>query len=102
MSLIPIVLLLAGLGFKISSVPFHTWAPDVYAGAPTPVAGLLAAGSKAMGFAAVFNVFVMGLVGAKPNWQLAVAAVAAASILFGNLVALQQNSIRRMLAYSSI
>jgi len=101
-SLIPIVLLLAGLGFKISSVPFHAWAPDVYAGAPSPVAGLLASGSKAMGFAAVFNVFVVGMVGIKGNWQLAVAAVAGASILFGNIVALQQNSIRRMLAYSSI
>ena len=100
--LIPIVMLLAGLGFKISSVPFHAWAPDVYSGAPSPVAGLLAAGSKAMGFAAVFNVFVIGLVGVKSNWQMAVAAVAGASILFGNLVALQQNSIRRMLAYSSI
>ena len=102
LSLIPIVLLLGGLGFKISSVPFHAWAPDVYSGAPAPVAGLLAAGSKAMGFVAVFNVFVVGLVGVKSDWQMAVAAIAAASILFGNLVALQQNSIRRMLAYSSI
>jgi F420H2 dehydrogenase subunit N len=101
-ALIAIVLLLAGLGFKVSAVPFHAWAPDVYAGAPAPVAGLLASGSKAMGFVAVFNVFVVGLVGAKPDWQIAVAAVAAASILFGNLVALQQQSIRRMLAYSSI
>jgi F420H2 dehydrogenase subunit N len=100
--LIPIVMFLAGLGFKISSVPFHAWAPDVYSGAPPAVVGLLASGSKAMGFVAAFNVFVVGLGGIKPSWQMAVAAVAAASILFGNLVALQQNSVRRMLAYSSI
>lgn len=99
---IPIVMFLAGLGFKVSSVPFHAWAPDVYAGAPPPVVGLLASGSKAMGFVAAFNVFVVGLGGVKASWQMAIAAVAAASILFGNLVALQQNSVRRMLAYSSI
>jgi NADH-quinone oxidoreductase subunit N len=101
-SLIPIAFVLAGLGFKISSVPFHAWAPDVYSGAPAPVAGMLAAGSKAMGFAAVFNVFLVGLVGLKTNWELGIALVAAASMFFGNLVALQQTSIRRMLAYSSI
>lgn len=100
--LVPIVMFLAGLGFKVSSVPFHAWAPDVYSGAPPPVVGLLASGSKAMGFVAAFNVFVVGLGGIKASWQMAIAAVAAASILFGNLVALQQNSVRRMLAYSSI
>lgn len=102
LSLIPIAFLLAGLGFKISSVPFHAWAPDVYSGAPPAVAGMLAAGSKAMGFVAVFNVFLVGLVGLKTNWQLAVALIAAASMFFGNLVAIQQTNIRRMLAYSSI
>jgi len=101
-SLLPIVMVLAGIGFKVSSVPFHAWAPDVYSGAPAPVAGILASGSKAMGFVAAFNVFAVGLVGLKSNWQFAIAAVAAASILFGNLVALQQQNIRRMLAYSSI
>jgi NADH-quinone oxidoreductase subunit N len=101
-SMVAIVLLLAGLGFKISAVPFHAWAPDVYSGAPVPVAGMLAAASKAMGFAALFNVFVVGLIGVKANWELAVALLAAASMFVGNLVALQQTSIRRMLAYSSI
>jgi proton-translocating NADH-quinone oxidoreductase chain N len=101
-SLVVIVMLLAGLGFKISSVPFHAWAPDVYSGAPAPVAGMLAAGSKAMGFVAVFNVFLVGLVGLKSNWELTVAIIAAASMTFGNIVALQQTNIRRMLAYSSI
>lgn len=100
--LVPIVLLLAGLGFKISSVPFHAWAPDVYSGAPAPVAGMLAAGSKAMGFAAIFNIFLVGLAGVKTDWELVVALIAVASMFFGNLVALQQTNLRRMLAYSSI
>lgn len=102
MSLIAIVLFSAGLGFKISSAPFHLWAPDVYCGSPAPVAGMLAAGSKAMGFAAVFNVFLVGLIGVAADWQLAMAAIAVVTMFVGNLVALQQDSIRRMLAYSSI
>ncbi len=101
-SFIAIVFFLGGLGFKISSAPFHLWAPDVYSGAPSPVAGMLAAGSKAMGFAAVFNVFLVGLIGVAQNWQLAVAVIAVVSMFVGNLIALKQNSLRRMLAYSSI
>jgi NADH-quinone oxidoreductase subunit N len=101
-SLIAIVLLLAGLGFKVSAVPFHAWAPDVYSGAPVPVAGILASASKAMGFVAMFNVFLVGLTGAQANWQLAVALVAVVTMTVGNLVALQQTNLRRMLAYSSI
>ncbi len=100
--LLPIVFLLGGIGFKLSSVPFQAWAPDVYAGAPAPVAGLLASASKAMGLAAVVLVFLQALPGAKENWQLIVALVAAGSMFFGNLVALQQTNLRRMLAYSSI
>ncbi len=102
MSFIAIVFFLGGLGFKISSAPFHLWAPDVYSGSPSPVAGMLAAGSKAMGFAAVFNVFLVGLIGVAQNWQLVVAVVAVVSMFVGNLIALKQNSLRRMLAYSSI
>ncbi len=101
-SVVAIVLLLVGLGFKISMVPFHAWAPDVYNGAPVPVAGMLAAASKAMGFVAIFQVFLVGLGGVKANWELAVALLAVASMFFGNLVAIQQTSLRRMLAYSSI
>jgi proton-translocating NADH-quinone oxidoreductase chain N len=101
-SLVAIVLLLAGLGFKISSVPFHAWAPDVYSGAPVPVAGVLASASKAMGFVALFNVFLVGLIGVKANWELAVAILAVVTMTVGNLVALQQSNVRRMLAYSSI
>ncbi|MGB0653605.1 MAG: NADH-quinone oxidoreductase subunit N [Thermoplasmatota archaeon] len=102
LSTIAIVLLLGGLGFKISSVPFHLWSPDVYHGAPAPVAGMLATASKAMGFAAVFNIFLVGLVGVKSNWELAVALIATVTMVVGNFVAIQQTSLRRMLAYSSV
>jgi proton-translocating NADH-quinone oxidoreductase chain N len=101
-SLLAIVLLLAGLGFKISAVPFHAWAPDVYSGAPVPVAGVLASASKAMGFLAIVQVFLVGLLGVKSNWELAVALLAVITMTVGNLVALQQTNLRRMLAYSSI
>lgn len=101
-SILPIVLLLAGLGFKVSSVPFHAWAPDVYSGAPVPVAAVLASASKAMGFVAIFQVFLVGLFNVKANWELAVALLAAVTMFVGNLVALQQQNLRRMLAYSSI
>jgi proton-translocating NADH-quinone oxidoreductase chain N len=101
-SLLAIVLLLAGLGFKISAVPFHAWAPDVYSGAPVPVAGMLASASKAMGFVAIFQVFLVGLIGVKSNWELAVGLLAIITMTVGNLVALQQTNLRRMLAYSSI
>lgn len=97
-----VVFLLVGLGFKISSVPAHTWAPDVYYGAPTPVTAMLASASKAMGFVAVFQVFLVALLGIRTNWELAVALVAAVTMTVGNLVALRQNNLRRMLAYSSI
>ncbi len=101
-SFVAILLVGAGLAFKVSSVPFQMWAPDVYYGAPVPVAGMLASASKAMGFVAVFNVFLVGFFGLKANWELALAAIAVATMFVGNLVALQQDSIRRMLAYSSI
>ncbi len=96
------VLVLAGFGFKIAAVPFHMWAPDVYEGAPTPVSGLLAAASKKMGFAALFKVFLIGLVVTKTDWEVAVALIAIVTMTVGNLIAVSQNSIKRMLAYSSI
>jgi proton-translocating NADH-quinone oxidoreductase chain N len=102
MVLVPVVLLLAGLGFKISAVPFHAWAPDVYDGSPAPIAGFLAAASKAMGFVALFQIFLVALAGMKADWELIVALIATVSMFFGNLVAIQQQSVSRMLAYSSI
>ncbi|MGB1697380.1 MAG: NADH-quinone oxidoreductase subunit N [Thermoplasmatota archaeon] len=102
MVLVPVVMLLAGLGFKISSVPFHAWAPDVYDGAPAPIAGFLAGASKAMGFVALFQIFLVSLGSMKADWELIVALIATASMFYGNLVAIQQQSVARMLAYSSI
>ncbi len=96
------VLILAGFGFKVAAVPFHMWAPDVYEGAPTPISGLLAAASKKMGFAAFFKVFLMGLMVTKTDWEVAIAVLAVLTMTVGNLIAVSQNNIKRMLAYSSV
>jgi NADH-quinone oxidoreductase subunit N len=95
-------LLLVGFGFKISSVPFHMWTPDAYEGAPTPVTGFMAVGVKAAAFAAFLRVFVVGfdLSADKVNSLLWVFAVATMTV--GNLAAIAQHNIKRMLAYSSI
>jgi NADH-quinone oxidoreductase subunit N len=95
-------LLLIGLGFKISAVPFHMWAPDVYDGSPTPVSGLMATGVKAAAFAALVRLLMEAFPSAIAIWQPIVAALAIASMAVGNLVALAQRSLKRMLAYSSI
>ena len=94
--------ILAGLGFKIAVVPFHAWAPDVYQGAPTPVTTLLAAGSKAMGFVALFRVFLFTMEAVSDEWKLILGIIALASMTIGNLAAITQDDIGRMLAYSSI
>lgn len=95
-------LVLSGLGFKISSVPFHMWAPDVYHGAPTPVAALLAVASKAAGFAVLMRILV-GIFAAYAHLFVPLLAVlAAATTIFGNLVAIPQTNMKRLLAYSSI
>lgn len=95
-------LLLAGFGYKIAMVPFHNYAADVYEGAPNTVGGFLAAGSKQMGFAALFKVFFLGLFAVKANWDMMVGIIAIVTMIVGNVVALQQTNIKRMLAYSSI
>ena len=94
--------ILAGLGFKVAIVPFHAWAPDVYEGAPTPVTTLLAAASKAMGFVALFRVFAFTLESFSDEWMLVLGIIALASMTLGNLIAISQEDIGRMLAYSSI
>ena len=94
------VLVLAGLGYKISAVPFHQWTPDVYEGAPTPITAFLSVGSKAAGFAALLRVLYIALPPAA--WVTIVAGIAAVSMILGNLVALSEQNIKRMLAYSSI
>ena len=100
-----IALLLVGLGFKLSAVPFHAWAPDAYEGAPLPVTAYLAIGSKAAAFALTLRLFAEAIVpaaGRWDDWQLVIAALAALTMLLGNLVALAQRNLKRLLAYSSI
>ncbi|MCL7411242.1 MAG: F(420)H(2) dehydrogenase subunit N [Methanosarcinaceae archaeon] len=100
--LIAVVMLIAGFGFKMALVPFHMWAPDTYQGAPTVISALLAAGSKKMGFVAAFRVFVVALALLSPNWQTAFAILAVITMTLGNVVAISQTSVKRMLAYSSV
>ncbi len=95
-------LLLVGFGFKIASVPFHMWAPDVYEGAPTPTTAFMAAGVKAAAFGALLRVFGFSLVGLAAHWRPIVAAIAVATMVVGNLAALAQPRLKRMLAYSSV
>jgi NADH-quinone oxidoreductase subunit N len=97
-----IFLLLVGLGFKVSIVPFHFWAPDVYEGSPTPVAGFLSTASKAAGFAVVIRLFFIAFPGFAPAWTMVFAVLAAVTMTVGNLLALPQTNIKRLLAYSSI
>jgi NADH-quinone oxidoreductase subunit N len=95
-------LLLVGFGFKISSVPFHMWAPDVYEGAPTTITALIATGSKAAAFAALIRILVVALRGAQADWSALLWGVAALTMTVGNVVAVAQSNLKRMLAYSSI
>ncbi|WP_094227788.1 F(420)H(2) dehydrogenase subunit N [Methanolobus psychrotolerans] len=102
MGLVAVVLLIAGFGFKIALVPFHMWAPDTYQGAPSVVSALLAAGSKKMGIVAALKIFVVALIALKAEWQIAFAILAVITMTYGNIVALNQTSVKRMLAYSSL
>ena len=95
-------LVLAGLAFKVSLFPFHFWAPDVYEGAPTPVAGFLSTASKAAGFAVLIRLFVVVFPLVNKDWSLILAILATLTMTVGNLIALAQKSVKRMLAYSSI
>lgn len=95
-------LIIVGLGFKISLVPFHFWAPDTYEGAPTPVAGFLSTASKAAGFAVLLRLFISAFPQIAIDWQMLVAILAVLTMTLGNLVALAQTNIKRLLAYSSI
>ena len=95
-------MILAGLGFKMAAVPFHLWAPDVYEGGPTPVTAHLSVLSKAAAFALTLRFFAEALPSSVEQWQLAVAIIAAVTMTIGNLTALAQRNIKRLLAYSSI
>ncbi len=102
------IMIIAGIGFKLALPPFHQWAPDVYEGAPTPVAAFLSVGSKAAGLIAFAKIFVGGLNAFWPtymapnDWGKLVAIVAALAMILGNTVAIRQTNIKRLLAYSSI
>jgi len=103
---VALVLITAGLGFKVAAVPFHLWAPDTYQGAPAPVAALIASGSKVASFA-VLIALTGGVIGSQPlgsspTWIVLLVWMATGSILLGNLAALVQTSVRRLLAYSAI
>ena len=95
-------MILTGVGFKLGVVPFHMWTPDVYEGAPAPVTAFVATVSKGAMFALLFRYFLEGRVYAFPSVRLAIATVAVLSMLAGNLLALHQDNVKRILAYSSI
>ena len=99
---VAIFLTIGGFAFKVSAVPFHFWTPDTYEGAPTPVTAFLSTASKAGGFVALLTIVAYGFFPAQDSWEPVLWVLAAASIIYGNLVALRQTNIVRMLAYSSI
>jgi NAD(P)H-quinone oxidoreductase subunit 2 len=99
---IALVFVIAGIGFKISAAPFHQWTPDVYEGAPTPVIAFLSVGSKAAGFALAIRLLTTVFPMVADEWRFVFTALAVLSMVLGNVVALAQTSMKRMLAYSSI
>ena len=108
---VAIVMIAIGFGFKVAAAPFHFWAPDVYEGAPTTSAALIASSSKVAGLVIFYQVMVVGFAGAEgsstwgsyvPGWVPVIAFIAALSMVLGNLVAIMQTSVRRLLAYSAI
>ncbi len=100
--LVGITLIVVGFGFKISMVPFQMWVPDVYEGSPTPVAAFLSVASKAAGFAVVLRVFYVAFAGVDVDWSILFAVLAVLSMTVGNLVAILQNNVKRLLGYSTI
>lgn len=100
--LIGIALMIVGLGFKVSAAPFHTWAPDVYQGAPAGVVGYMAATAKVAGFVAIARILLRGVTEFEASWLPTLAAISALSMLVGSILALVQGDVRRMLAYSGV
>ena len=95
-------LLIVGFGFKVAVVPFHQWTPDVYEGAPTPITAFMSVGVKAAGFAALLRVLLIALGDLEPEWSWILWTIAVITMIIGNVVAIAQDNIKRMLAYSSI
>jgi NADH-quinone oxidoreductase subunit N len=100
--LLAVILLLAGFGFKITMFPFHMWAPDVYEGSPTTITALIAAGSKKGGFAAYMKIFLVMLLLVRTDWVMILGLLAIVTMTVGNVLAISQKNIKRLLAYSSI
>jgi NADH-quinone oxidoreductase subunit N len=93
---------MTGVAFKIAAVPFHYWTPDAYQGSPTPVTGYLSVGPKVGAFALIIRLFAGALLPMAPQWNIVIIVLAALTMTLGNLVALTQDNVKRMLAYSSI
>ena len=102
LGLLAIGMFIAGVGFKMGLVPFHMWLPDTYEGAPPTITALLAAGTKKAGFAAALRVIIMGTVALNLDWTLALGIIAVMTMTIGNIAAILQKNLTRMLAYSSI
>lgn len=102
LGMLGIVLVVSGLAFKITAAPFHLWVADVYQGAPTPISAFLSTASKTAGFAALLRLLLVGLHGMEGVWITLLIALSALSMVLGNLVALAQSSLKRLLAYSSV
>ncbi len=102
LAMLALALFIAGFGLKLSIVPFHMWVPDVYQGAPTTIGALLSAGTKKAGFVVVIRIFIIALPFFSVNWTTAFAVLALATMTLGNVAALTQKNIKRLLAYSSI
>ena len=100
--LLGIVFISVGLLFKISAVPFHSWTPDVYQGAPTPITGFMAACTKVAAFGAILRMFYVGFADVYTEWRPIITTIAVITMIFGSVVAITQRDIKRMLAYSSI
>jgi NADH-quinone oxidoreductase subunit N len=100
--IIAVPMLLVGLGFKVAAVPFHMWTPDVYQGAPSAAVAFMSVGAKVAGFAALLRIFIAALPELAEAWGPVIIAVAAATMIWGNVAAIAQSNIKRMLAYSSI
>ncbi len=100
--IVGLVLIIAGLGFKVAAVPFHMWAPDAYEAAPIPITGYLAVASKAAAFALILRLFTQALMPVADEWQMVLVVMAAITMTLGNLVALAQTNLKRLLAYSSV
>lgn len=102
MAFLALAMMIVGLGFKVSAAPFHVWTPDVYQGAPSPVVGLMSTAPKAAAFAVLLRITFSGFPAMEHRWSLLMWGIAALSMTIGNLGALKQDDVKRMLAYSSI